>query len=110
MFIVVWRGLGILVPIVMLACIVATNQLVDVLIGSPDYSKWNYWPKAVGAVIAAAAVWFSGRFLHSRPGELVIEKDTLREVVRKKTHSLFGIRFEYWAFLPLAFSILGYFV
>jgi hypothetical protein len=110
MFIVVWRGLGIFVPVVMLSSIVATNCIVDLVMRNADYSKWHYWPKALGAVIAAVAVWLIGRYLHSRPGEMVIEKNTVTAVERKKIHSLFGIHFEYWAFLPLAFSVLGYFV
>jgi hypothetical protein len=110
MFIIVWRGLGILVPVVMLACIVCTNLAVDFTLRNPDYSKWHYWPKALGAVLAAAAVWLVGRYLHSRPGEIVIERNSLGPIERKKVHSLFGIRFEYWAFRPLAFSVIGYFV
>jgi len=110
MIIIVWRGLGLLVPVVMLTCVVATNFLVDLVMKNSDYAKWHYWPKALGAVIAAAAVWFLGRYLHGRPGEMVIEKNALAQTERKKVHSLFGIRFEYWAFLPLALSVLGYFV
>ena len=109
MFIIVWRRLGFLVPIIMITCLVSTNYLVDVAMKDPDYHKWNYWPKALGAVIAALVVWILGRRLNGRSITTLRGKDTPSEPL-KKVHNLFGVDFEYWAFLPLAFSVVGYFV
>ena len=108
MYIIVWRGLGILVPIVMIACIVSTNYLVDLAMKDPDYAKWTYWPKALGAVFAALAVWIIGRKLNSRSIRTLRGHITPSEPP-KEIHSMFGIDFEYWAFLPLAFSVIGYY-
>ena len=109
MYIIVWRGLGILVPITMITCIASTHYLVDLAMKDPDYAKWNYWPKALGAVIAALAVWILGRRLNGRSIRTLRGHITPLEP-QKKIHNMFGVDFEYWAFLPLAFSVIGYFV
>ncbi|OIQ90477.1 hypothetical protein GALL_276160 [mine drainage metagenome] len=107
---IIWRGFGILVPIIAGIFSLGTNYIVDVIMKNDDYSKWHYWPKALGAVLAAGAVWYVGKYLNSRPGKVVIEKTTGRQVVLRKTHDLFFLKFEYWAFVLLAFSVIGYFV
>jgi membrane protein YqaA with SNARE-associated domain len=107
---IIWRGLGILVPIIVGILSVFTAYVVNIAMKNEDYSKWHYWPKALGAILAAVAVWFLGRYLNSRPGIVVVEKDTGKEIVLRKTHDLFYLKFEYWCFVLLAFSVIGYFV
>jgi hypothetical protein len=107
---IIWRGLGILVPIIVGVLTVCTSFLVNLIMKNEDYSKWHYWPKALGVVIAAVAVWFVGKYLNSRPGKVVVEKATGKEIVLRKRHDLFYLKFEYWAFILLAFGVIGYFV
>lgn len=107
---IIWRGLGILVPIIAVVITLLASLQVNLITGNPDYSKWHYWPKAVGAVAAAVLIWFVGKYLNSRPGKVVIDKNTGREMILRKTHDLFFVKFEYWSFVLVAFAIIGYFV
>ncbi|HEX2851941.1 MAG TPA: hypothetical protein VHO24_01795 [Opitutaceae bacterium] len=106
---IIWRGLGILVPLIVAVVFISTLSLVDLAANNTDYSKWHYWPKALGAILAAAAVWFLGRYLNGRPGKVVIEKETGQEITLRSVHDVFFLKFEYWAFVLIAFAVIGYF-
>jgi hypothetical protein len=108
--VVIWRGFGILVPIIVGFMFVLTQYLVNLALKNPDYYRWHYWPKALATLLAAIAVWYVGRYFNGRPGKVVIDNATGREIVRRKIHDLFFVRFEYWAFVLLAFIVIGYFV
>lgn len=107
---IIWRGLGILVPIIAGLVFVGVLKLVDSLIGTGDYSKWNYWPKALAALLAGAAIWFLGRYLNTRPGKVVIDKSTGQEMELRSKNDLFFVPFEYWGIIIGAFAVVGYFV
>lgn len=105
---ILFRRLGILVPVLLIGCILATSYIVGLVMDDPDYAKWSYWPKALGAVIAALVLWAVGKWLNRRSLLTLFRESTSLEV--EEPHSLFGIDFEYWGFLPLTFSVVGYFV
>jgi membrane protein YqaA with SNARE-associated domain len=107
---IIWRGLGILVPFVAGGILMLTLYLVDLAMKNPEYSKWHYWPKAVSGILAAAAIWYLGRYLNSRPGKVVVEKDTGQEIEIRKVHDVFFVKFEYWGVIIAIFTVWGYFV
>jgi len=105
---IIWRGLGILVPVIALTFFMGVMAIVDRFMKDDDYSKWNYWPKALGAVAAAVAIWFIGRYLN-KYSKKPADYPTPENEPRYK-HDLFYVPFEYWSLILAAFAVIGYFV
>ena len=107
---IIWRGLGFLVFVITLAALIFMEVLTGRLFHDPSYYAAHGWPKLVGFLIAAVAVWLLGNSLNRRPGRVVIDKATGRQVVLKPTHSLFFIRVDYWAAILVVLGIVFLFV
>src|SRR5262245_23096193 len=58
--IIVWRGIGIVIPLIVGACYLFTAASFDLL--APAYFAQHQWPKVVACVMAAVALFFIGRF------------------------------------------------
>jgi homospermidine synthase len=88
---IIFSGLGLLVPLIVLVC---------VWIGSAICGQqyWKAHPGAASAalMVAAALVTALGWWLRNRPGRVVIDKQSGREVTLRRSHSLFFIPVVYW--------------
>lgn len=94
---VIWTGWGILVPIIAFVCLLLTQAVTDAVVGEPGYYSEHDVPKTIALLVAAAAVWFLGRYFNGKPGRRLVDKDTGEEFVVEPRHSLFWIKMEYWA-------------
>jgi len=93
--IIVWQGLGAWAIGLPLIAIVLTNVIVGESLG-PTYGESHAWPKVVALITAGFACWFWGRYLHTRPGRVLIEKATGREITDRPRHAFFFVPLEYW--------------
>lgn len=107
---IVWQGFGFLVGVVGLAVLAATQYAVNALTKNDLYYQAHGWPKLLGLWLTAAAIFGIARYFDSRPGKVVIEKDTGREIVLRQAHSFFFIPMKYWTFVLLALGIVFLFV
>lgn len=107
--ILIWHGLGLLVPTIVGAVFLATVYAVDACVGSDSYCTFHYWPKALALWISAAIVWFLGRFVRDKKF-CVGKDDEGRKVYAVQRHALYYLAFEYWAFVLIALSIVCYFL
>jgi hypothetical protein len=64
--IVIWRGLGIVAPLSPLALLEGTQTLVNALGGPGAYEHHSGLWDTLALALAAAALWFTGRYLHCR--------------------------------------------
>ena len=124
---IIWRGLGWLVPIVVILCLVAFNYSLDLLIAENYYKKFA-WPKAAAIIFSSVLVGGLGIFLNSiKPSISSLTKEDIIAILnskvsdyifvylalpkndQRKNHTLFFIPIEYWSFLLFIFffSILG---
>ncbi len=89
-----------LVVIITVVVLVILQGVTGVVSGDPRYSVTHNWVAGLACIISAAAVYFLGRYLNGRKGQMVIDKSTGREIELKKRHDFFFILMEYWA-VPL---------
>ena len=92
----VWSGLGFLVPVVAFGCLMATELLVEAAFHDDRYYQAHSWPKLVGFVASAAIACVVGRSLKRRLGRVLVDPETGEEVVVGGDHTFF--------FIPVAYS------
>ena len=92
---IIWRGYGILVPIVAGVAYVLAVLILQAI--SPQSSSTDPLTKMVGMVVAGACVWQVGRAFNRRipPGHA--------------GHSLFFVPMEYWGLIAAAVGVYAYF-
>jgi hypothetical protein len=108
--IVIWRGLGIFAPIMALAFLGGTQALVNALGGPGTYEHNSRIWSTLALALGAAAIWFSGRYLNTRPRPVLVNKATGAEVRQGTRHTLFFAPMEYWAVPLIAFAAVSPFL
>lgn len=106
--IIFWSGLGFLVPIIGIGCLLASELLTEAAFKDDQYYQLHGWPKFVAILVAGAVVWFLGRYLNTRGAKRLIDPETNKEIWMKNSHTFFFIPMEYWgpAFLVLGIILL----
>ena len=92
----IWKGLGILVPLFVVLSLILAVPFTG------DAAKYGL---AFSQLVAAAAIWWTGRALNARPGRLLHDPQTGETVELKATHSFFFIKMEYWAVLVVSLGV-----
>jgi predicted permease len=91
--ILVWRGLGILVPIVWFATACITEILTDKLFGTGTYAALSL-PKILGSIAVGLLLLVIG---------VAVNKDKYAD----NKHSFFWIPIEFWVILVPVFTIIA---
>ena len=82
---IIWRGLGWLVPIVVILCLVAFNYSLDLLIAENYYKKFA-WPKAAAIIFSSVLVGGLGIFLNSiKPSISSLTKEDIIAILNKRS-------------------------
>jgi hypothetical protein len=101
---VIWSGLGFVVPVVALLCLVIAQLVTDAVFGEKYYTTHN-WPKTAACIFAACMLWSLGRWLN-KPDPEEFDESTWASLLRSSArHTLFFIPVEYWSFVVVAFAI-----
>ena len=97
---IVWRGYGWLVPVVVFAALLLSQLSVDAIYGEGFYTA-NAWPKQVAFVAAGFLVGAIGFYLNHIKRQLLVDHETGEPVGKAPSHTLFFIPIEYWAVIVL---------
>lgn len=100
---VVWRGFGWLVPVIVIAALMALQLSVDAVYGEGFYTA-NAWPKQAAFIVAAISVGILGIFLNHTKRQMLIDEESGEVLGKAPSHSLFFIPVEYWAIIVLALT------
>lgn len=103
----VWSGLGFLVVPIVFVTSMAVTLLLERLLGAIGHSEWLTAAIALGIFSGAAANWFIGRKLNSKPPRELVDPKTQETVLLYKRHKFFWVPMQYWSF-PVA--VIGLFV
>ncbi len=98
---IVWRGFGWLVPVVIIAALILLQLSVDAVYGDGFYTA-DAWPKQAAFIVAALSVGFLGFFLNHTKRQLLFDEETGEALGKAPAHSLFFIPIEYWAVIIIA--------
>ena len=100
---VVWRGLGWLVPVLVIAALILTQLSVDALYGDGFYTA-NAWPKQAAFIVAALSIGLLGFVLNYMKRQMLFDEETGEALGKAPSHSLFFIPIEFWAIIVLALT------
>ena len=103
----IWKGFGILTIFIVGASMIGVQATVDNIFGT-EYWKNNAWPLSLSLFISGVICWFLGRYLNSRPGITVIDKETGEELELRKEHSFFFIPLQYWGIILGILAIIAF--
>lgn len=101
---IIWSGYGFVVPLITIAAI----ALAQMLAPSDKYSS-NPMSGIISFVLlalAGVAIWFLGKKFNTAPGRTMIDKQTGKEVVLRRKHSLFFVPMEYWGPIVAVIGLL----
>jgi hypothetical protein len=98
---IIWKGWGILVPLITAFLVVITLILFESLMAPETFTKYSNYIMSFGGGLSALAVWVLGKKLNSGAERTLLDETSGEKVTIKANHSLFFINFEYWA-IPLA--------
>lgn len=94
---IIWRGKGYLAAITIFGSSLFANLITNQVTGSEAYWDAHPWTLAVSLVVSGVVCWFLGTWLEGRPGQVVIDKKTGKELILNGSHELFFIRVKFWA-------------
>jgi len=106
MFLIIWRGWGVLVPVFIVLGFVVGWGFSSVIPGphTPYTLPVSF---LVTGVVAATGIWFTARAIEARPGRVLVDKATGREFkVGANAGSLFFIPTRYWTFIVAGLALI----
>lgn len=103
--IIIWQGLGFLVPLITIAAYALANWIVDTYIAY-EYSKSHSWPTGIAFLVAGALCWYIGNWFHQQGGREVIDRETGEVIDIEKPDTFFFIPMRYCGII---LGILGVF-
>jgi hypothetical protein len=102
---IVWRGWGFAVAlIVLVACIVA-NLLANTL-GGKGYFEAHAWPLASALIIAGPLIWLTDILLSRGPSRVLVDEKTGERVALAKKHDFFFIPMRWWGAVVAVIGIV----
>lgn len=101
---IIWRGAGAMVLLIGIVACLFTNIVTSRVFEENNYFQSHLWPKLAALGITAVSCWFLGRYLNSRPPQIVTDEATGQEIEVKPQHELMFIKMEYWG---LVFAFIG---
>ena len=107
---IIWNGLGILVPVIAFAILLLTQAVADAVTGVEGYYSAHSALQTAALLAAAAVIWFLGRYLNGKPGRRLVDRETGEEFVMRPRHALFWVKMEYWAVVLVAFAFAAAFL
>jgi hypothetical protein len=94
---IIWRGLGFLVAVIVFGFSLAAN-LISNVVGGEGYWDQHRWLFSASLICSAVVCWFLGSYLKKRSDRIAIDKQTGEEiVVNQSKHTLFFIPMHWWA-------------
>lgn len=101
---IIWSGLGFLVPIVAIACFLITQIVTNSLLNDDRYYTEHGFPKLIAFWIAAVLLFLIGSALSRKQERVLVDKKTGEDVILRPSHTFLFIPIVYWA--PVLF-VLG---
>jgi hypothetical protein len=93
---IVWRGYGILVVVIIFVSSLGANFLA-LTFGGNGYWETHSWPFAVAMAVAGAGIWLVDWVLSRQPGRTLIDVATNERVVLANARDFFFVPMKWWA-------------
>lgn len=96
---IIWKGFGILVPLIAIFGMVGGTVLASVF----GFAEMGL---GLGLGLAAIGNWFIWKAINSQPGKVLVDPQTGQQVILKPTHSLFFIPARFWTWPMALFAVM----
>jgi len=107
---IIWRGMGWLVAVIVFGFSFAGNLICNSIYGDGYYDN-HKGPLCLALALSAIPIWFLGRYLRTKSDRIVIDKATGKEMAMNQSrHALFFIPMDYWAPILLVIAVATFFV
>lgn len=104
---VIWRGFGIVVPVISLAIIAAIIYLFKALGANEELFIKQDWPVAVGMIINGLILVPLGCRMNGRKVKELVEFDSrFTDDIFDGEHSFFFVAVEYWGVLSFLLAVI----
>jgi hypothetical protein len=104
---IIWSGLGFLVPGISFACFLLMELAMTSIFNDAKYYTEHGWPKLLACLMAAGLVGVVGLWLSQ--GRTYVDK-TGQKVTIRRSHSFFFIPVLYWAPLIAVLGLVAIFL
>jgi hypothetical protein len=104
---IIWRGLGWLIPIIFIAVLVLSQWGLDAALGENYYTQ-NDWPKMFAISLVVVCIAALGYFLNHKKRVIIVDEATGKSQ-KEPSHTLFFIPIEYWAIIISVVSVWSHF-
>ena len=100
----IWRGWGILVPIIAFACsLIAESVTRDV--ASKEYWDTHSFPLSAALLLAGGLIWAIDAYLFRTPPRVFRDEQTGERVLVVPKHDFFFLRMKWWSLICVGFAI-----
>ena len=102
---IIWTGYGFVIAIIGVISLVAAQTGVNAVMGDPTYYDEHAWVKTLAMIFAAALTWqFAVVTRKINKARNLVDEETEKSVVLKRSDSLFFIDARYW---PIIYLVIG---
>ncbi len=98
---IIWQGLGFLALLIPLLVGLIIEFTTESITHNDQFFQETWWPMLATQIVNAIIIFTLGQYLEKRPAKVVIDKETGKEIVLKKKHTLFFIPLKYWSIVWL---------
>ncbi|WP_419812900.1 hypothetical protein [Bacterioplanoides sp.] len=100
---IIWRGFGWLVPVIVFVAFLATQMSLNSATGDAYYKQYD-WPKAAAIALSSILIAALGYYLNYKKREIFTDPET-GKTKKSNSHTLFFIPVEFWAVIIPVFSV-----
>ena len=91
----IWRGAGILVPVIAFACSLI-GELLTRNLGGNEYWDTHSYPLSMALLVAGGLIWATDSYLFRHPGRILRDEQTGERVLLAPKHDFFFMRMRWW--------------
>jgi hypothetical protein len=100
----IWRGAGILVPVIAFACSLI-GELLTRNLGGNEYWDTHSYPLSMALLVAGGLIWATDSYLFRHPGRILRDEQTGERVLLAPKHDFFFMRMRWWTLVCIGFAI-----
>jgi hypothetical protein len=101
---VIWRGWGALVLVIVFLVSLIANFAANIL-GGNQYWNTNAWPLANALIIAGGIIWMTDLYFSRRPGRVLVDEKTGERVTLVNKNDFFFIPMK-WGLISAGAGVL----
>jgi len=101
---IVWRGWGIVVPVIVFLCALFAQMIANSLGGS-EYWEQHSYPLSMALLVAGGLVWLADLYFYRNPGRTMVDEKTGERFLVAPRHDFFFLRLRWWSLVCLGFAV-----